>query len=249
MWNEEAGAEKCVRAVVAALEGFPERNALLVVNDGSVDSTGAILERLKREYDRLVTVSHAQNAGYGGAIRTAIIEAARLGFTYVLFMDSDLTNDPMYIGAFVEKMREGVDVIKGSRYVSGGRAVGVPRYRVLISIIGNTVSRFLYGLPVADCTNGFRAVKVDVLRRMPLVETNFAIIMEELYYSRFLASSFAEVPYTLTARTDTVRKSSFYYRPGVFLQYLKYPVKSFLRIAPAARQVGEMNAAHDLSRV
>jgi len=172
-------------------------------------------------------VSYPKNMGYGGAVREGIHKASQEGFDYALFMDSDLTNDPKYIGAFVEKMLDGVDVIKASRYVSGGEVVGVPTYRVMISVIGNWLSRFLLGVPILDCTNGFQAIKVGLLKEMPLSENGFAVIMEQLHYLKFLAGTFCEVPYTLAPRSDVIRKSSFYYRPKVFCQYLKYPLKSF----------------------
>lgn len=232
MFNEERGAEKCVRSLCQALQPFPYRTALLVVNDGSVDNTGGILKSLEPEFNTMMVVTHEKNAGYGSAVRTGIRKAAERGFDYALFMDSDLTNDPKYIAAFVEKMLDGFDVIKASRYIKGGQAVGVPAHRVAISVIGNTLARMLFGLPITDCTNGFLAMKVDVLKRMPLAERGFPVIMEELYYSKHLARTFCEIPYTLTARKDDVRRSSFYYRPKVFFQYLKYPIKSFLGIAP-----------------
>ncbi len=251
MYNEEQGTEKCVRVLCRALDSFPYRTALLAINDGSGDGTGEILSRLMRECTKLIVVSHGKNAGYGGAVRTGIQKAAEMNFDYALFMDSDLTNDPKYIADFVEKMLAGIDVIKASRYIKGGRAVGVPYYRVIVSVIGNTVARFMFGLPITDCTNGFLAMKVDILKRMPLTERGFAVIMEELHYAKSLARTFAEIPYILTARPDTVRRSSFHYRPKVFWQYFKPVIKSFLRIGASPIRIPkeESYAAHDLSRM
>ena len=232
MYNEERGAEKCVRAMCRALQSIPYRTSMIVVNDGSVDATGEILRSLEPEFDKMTVVTHEKNAGYGGAVRTGIRKAAEMGFDYALFMDSDLTNDPKYIASFAEKMLDGFDVIKASRYIKGGQAVGVPAYRVFISVVGNAMARLLFGLPVTDCTNGFLAMKVNILKRMPLAEHGFAVIMEELYYANYLAKTFCEIPYTLTARKENVRRSSFYYRPKVFYMYLKYPAKSFLGIVP-----------------
>ena len=237
VYNEEQGAEKCVRTVCAALDSFVNRTALIVVNDGSSDGTGDILTRLKPEYSRLTVVTHEQNSGYGSALKTGARQAAEMGFDYVLFMDSDLTNDPKYLPLFVAKMQEGYDVIKASRYVRGGAVTGVPAWRVLISVVGNRVASALYGLPISDCTNGFRAVKTKILQQMQLHENGFAIIMEELYQAKFLAKTFCEVPYTLMTRTaESVRPSSFLYRPRVFFDYLKYAVKSFLNQAPQHTQ-------------
>ena len=54
--------------------------------------------------------------------------------------------------------------------------------------------------------------------------------MEELYYSSFLATTFAQVPVTLTNRREEQRPTSFVYRPQIFCDYLKYPLKAFFRV-------------------
>jgi hypothetical protein len=67
---------------------------------------------------------------------------------------------------------------------------------------------------------------------MRLTEAKFPVIMEELYYSRFFATTFAQIPVRLTNRGEGQRPTSFVYRPGVFYDYLKYPLKAFLRVRP-----------------
>ncbi len=230
MYNEEAGAEACVRSVCEVLRRIPNRSTLIAVNDGSRDRTGNILA--SEHNAQLIVVTHSRNRGYGAALRSGVEEASRNGYDYVLFMDSDLTNDPRDIPRFVEKMDQGVDVIKATRYSLGGAVSGVPRYRVLISVAGNSVARLLYGLPIHDCTNGFRAARVSLLMQMRLNENRFPIIMEELYWAKFIARSFAEVPVVLTNRTSEQRKTSFVYSPKVFYHYLKYPIRASLGIRP-----------------
>jgi glycosyltransferase involved in cell wall biosynthesis len=232
MYNEERGAELCVRRVCAGLTGLPFSSQLIVVNDGSRDRTGEILDHLALEFPRLTVVHRPKNAGYGAALCTGIEHAARAGFDYALFMDSDLTNDPADIPRFVEKMKDGYDVIKATRYSDGGKVSGVPAYRVIISRAGNWIAQRLYRLPIADCTNGYRAVRTSLLSQMKLTERKFPVIMEELYYSSFLARSFAQIPVRLTNRGREQRPTSFVYRPRVFYDYLKYPVKAFLRVRP-----------------
>jgi dolichol-phosphate mannosyltransferase len=232
MYNEAHGAEKCVRAVCEVLEQMPHRTALIVVNDGSQDETGEILERLKAEFQRLEIVTHSRNRGYGAGIQSGTERAAELESDYALFMDSDLTNHPRDLPLFVDKMLAGFDFIKASRYIPGGGMVGVPWWRMMISIAGNRLAGLLYGLPIRDCTNGFRAARVPILRQMTLNEPGFPVIMEELYQAKFLARTFCEVPNILTARAKTEKASSFTYSPRVFYSYLKYPVKCLLTQAP-----------------
>lgn len=228
MFNEEAGAERCVQEIVRVLVGLPNQTALIVVNDGSSDRTADVLDSLRGQ-PRLDVVTHPANRGYGAALTTGAARAAECGFEYVLFMDGDLTNDPADIPRFARLMGDELDVIKGSRYTAGGRMVGVPWRRAAVSRAGNVVARLLFRLPVRDCTNGFRAVRTALLSRMRLRERGFPVIMEELYWCRTLARSFGEVPVTLT---NAGRASSFRYTPAVLSAYLRYPLRAFFGIAP-----------------
>jgi dolichol-phosphate mannosyltransferase len=229
MYNERAGAERCVREIAEVLATVPNRTSLIVVDDGSADGTGPVLATLQTRYVPLDVVTHAVNRGYGAALVTGAARAAASGFDYALFMDSDLTNAPQDIPRFAEKMRDGADVIKATRFTAGGGMVGVPWRRALVSRVGNVVARTLFRLPLRDCTNGFRAVRTSLLVRMNLREPGFPVIMEELYWCSFLTRSFAEVPVTLT---NAGRASSFRYRPSVFRSYLRYPWRAFLRRPP-----------------
>lgn len=230
MFNEETGAQRCIEAVCAQLAKLPNRCKLIVVEDGGSDKTRQILENIGPSYQNLEIIYHKENKGYGRALMTGAASAAAGGFDYVLFMDSDLTNDPADIPKFVAEMAHQVDVIKATRYSDGGGVQGVPWYRVLISRIGNSVASALFHLPLSDCTNGFRAVKLNLLQQISLKENGFSLIMEELYRLKPLAKSYGRVPVTLTSRAGNLRATSFRYRLSVFWDYLKYPLRSCLGI-------------------
>jgi dolichol-phosphate mannosyltransferase len=221
-FNEEAGIEDCVRAVDAALDRLANRTEIVVVDDGSTDATPHKLAALAGEHERLVIVTHAVNRGYGAALRSGIATAVERADDYIVFMDSDLTNDPSYLRAFSERMAGGYDVIKASRYISGGGVDGVAAWRTALSMLGNLVARLLFRLPVHDCTNGFRAVRTELIAPVDLRENGFAVIMEELY--RLPARTYAEVPIVLTARAGARRASSFSFGPRAMAAYLKYPL-------------------------
>jgi dolichol-phosphate mannosyltransferase len=180
------------------------------------------------QHDNVAVLHHGQNQGYGRALRTGGLAAGERGFAYVVFMDSDLTNDPEYLPLFVDKMYQGYDVIKASRYMAGGGTRGVPWWRVWISRAGNAVARRLYGVPLHDCTNGYRAIRTAVFRTLELEENRFALIMEELWQACLRGCSFAEVPNVLGNRGAERRPTSFSYRPATFYRYLRYPWKTFL---------------------
>lgn len=240
MYNEENCAERSLRKLSTALDEMGLEAQILVVDDGSKDATNQILKKMVKELDgRLVLLTHEVNRGYGGAIKTAYRYAGETGIDYVLFMDADLTQDPKYIADFIPKMEQGVGLIKASRYVAGGKAVNVPLYRVVISWMGNRVSKLLFGLPINDYTNGFRAVRADLACQMDLDTNGFELLVEEVYQAKHLGANFCEVPYVLTARCDDDGCSSFSYSPQIFAKYLKFGMRAFLRLPPKIRQNGE----------
>ncbi len=233
MYDEEASVVRSVRAICAEIGRLARRTVLIVVDDGSRDATAVRLAGLASEESLLTVVRHATNRGYGAAIVTGAREAFERGFEYVLFMDSDLTNDPVDIPRFLDAIDRGVDVVKATRYSLGGDVVGVSASKVFVSKVGNRVARLLMRVPIHDCTNGFRAVRTSALARMKLTETEFPVIMEELFWCRWLGLSFAEVPVTLSRRSTEQRSSAFRYAPRVFWDYLKYAVRSAFGLAPA----------------
>jgi dolichol-phosphate mannosyltransferase len=232
MYNEEEGAEHCVRAVSPVVSALPTRSILVIVDDGSTDQTPKILAALSEVVKGFVVITHEGNQGYGGALRTGGNYAASSGYDYVLFMDSDLTNDPAFLPAFLTKMQQGYDVIKASRYAPGGSVTGVARWKVLVSAIGNRIARFLFRLPLTDSTNGFRALRSTIFDQLEITESGFSSIMQEIYQAKFLTRSFSEVPCSLTSRPSRLRRSSFSYGPAVLYSYLKYPIRSFLGRRP-----------------
>jgi dolichol-phosphate mannosyltransferase len=237
MFDEEAGAAACVNRVCGALRALPCRTRLVVVDDGSRDDTAAILREARGRLDALVVLSHERNRGYGAALATGAAWVVANGFAYVLFMDSDGTNDVADLARFAVRMGEGLDVVKASRYSPGGSVAGVPWARVLVSRVGNAVARLLFRLPIRDCTNGFRAVKADLRARMDLREPGFAVIMEELWWCSFLARTYGEVPVTLTDRRPGLRRTAFVYRPSVLWRYLRYALLAFAGVRPTGTGV------------
>jgi len=231
MYNEEATAEKCVQTISHVLDGISLPNAIVAINDGSRDNTLSILESLRRPHKQLNVVDHPVNRGYGAAIKSAYRFGIECGYDYVLFMDADLTQDPHYILDFLPHMTKGIDFIKASRYIKGSGVNGVPRFRVAISALGNSFARLAFHLPITDYTNGFRAVKTGIAKQFQLRENHFAVLVEEMWQAKYLATTYAEISYSLNTRANA-KDSKFNYNFAVYRQYLKYCFLSLLRIRP-----------------
>ncbi len=191
-----------------------------------------MLVKLNKNFPKnndIILLSHKYNKGYVAALNTGINYALSQNYDYALFMDSDLTNHPKYISRFIEKMNKGYEYIKATRYVKGGSVSGVSWQNRSLSVIGNLIAKWLYKLPLTDLTNGFRAVKLSIFKKINLNETGFAIIMEELYRAKFVTESFSEIPYELTARTENQGESKFNYSMKTCIIYLKYSFKSYFK--------------------
>ena len=227
MLNERAVAANCVKRITDVLASLDAVGTLVVVDDGSTDGTGALLDVLDKENMGLEVVHHSRNLGYGAALMSGARQGADLGANWVLFMDSDLTNPPGDIFRFVKAMAGPFDYVKASRYVAGGEVRGVPLGRRVISEAGNAVARRLYGLPLSDLTNGFRAIRVEAFLKMRLRERGFPLIMEEAYWVSKMRLRAVEIPTVLSNRSEQLRGSSFRYRPRVIFSYGRYPVEAF----------------------
>ena len=224
MYNEEAIAQESLETTHSYIKKLPPLVHLLLVNDGSSDGTERIVLEVinKLDTDNVKIVSNKINLGYGGALKTGIQYTIDHNYDYVLFMDSDMTNHPKYLEDFYQKMLEGWDYIKATRYSKGGGVDGVPMKHYIISRSGNLFAKMISRLPLNDMTNGFRAVKVDILRQINLKENHFCIIFEEIMKARNITDKFCEIPYILGTRDKTARPTKFSYGPSTLWNYLKY---------------------------
>jgi dolichol-phosphate mannosyltransferase len=230
-YNEEDILKESLETILKYTTNLKHIVDVLVVNDGSYDSSKFIVEQIasKENTGKMHLISHQLNKGYGAALNTGINYALSHKYDYMLFMDSDLTNHPKYINAFIDKMCDGYDYIKATRYGKGGSVSGVTWKRRSFSIVGNYIARYLYKLPLTDLTNGFRAVSSDILNQMDLKESGYGIIMEELYYAKFITTSFSEVPYEITARLSDQGESKFTYNISTYITYLNYSFRSYFK--------------------
>jgi glycosyltransferase involved in cell wall biosynthesis len=224
VYNEAQGIDESCRQIAAVLRQYRGRAVLIAVDDGSSDGSADIVAALQHELEQLDPVRHAENAGYGAALRTGARRARELGLDYVAFMDSDLTNPPTDLLRMGELARKGRPYIKASRLIRGGCMSSVPFKRRSVTRLGNIVASTLFGTRVRDVTNGFRAGQTELICSWPTQERGFAVIVEEFAFALRAGVPIAELPTVLTARTEGQRVSAFAYTPAQLMSYLRYPL-------------------------
>jgi glycosyltransferase involved in cell wall biosynthesis len=145
---------------------------IVVVDDGSTDGTGDIVERWREGRDGVVFVRQ-ENRGKGAAVRAAIPHAD--GDISVI-QDADLEYDPADVPGLIEPIERGVaDVVYGSR-LSGGRP---QRAYLFWHLVGNRflslLTNVLYNTTLSDMETGYKAFRTEILRSLDLRQNDFAI--------------------------------------------------------------------------
>ena len=119
-----------------------------------------------------------------------------LGADYIVQMDADYSHDPHDIPRLVEAAEE-ADVVIGSRYVRGGSTSGWPLRRRLISRTASLLLRLLLGLPIHDCTGGFKCFRRSTLESVNFADIRsrgFASSYEMNYYCHRSGKALREIP-------------------------------------------------------
>jgi len=164
-FNEAAGLDRLLDRISASLTEAGANYEIIVVDDGSDDGTASIAAHASTRMP-IHLIRHSVNMGYGAAMRTGMLAASRRA-EFVLTMDADDSHDPALIPSMLDRLEDGYDIVIASRFQPGGREVGVPFHRKLLSHGASRV--FKIAVPIAgvrDYTCGYRALRTHVVRRM-----------------------------------------------------------------------------------
>jgi dolichol-phosphate mannosyltransferase len=149
--------------LLARLMELPEAVHVLVVDDGSPDGTGDIAQEWsQRPEGRVHVLRRAGKQGLGSAYIAAFRWALERDYELVFEMDADFSHDPKYVPDMLLAARD-ADLVIGSRYATGVNVVNWPMQRLLLSWFANLYARFVTGLPVHDCTGGFKCFRREAL--------------------------------------------------------------------------------------
>jgi dolichol-phosphate mannosyltransferase len=147
---------------------------ILVVDDGSTDGTAAVLARQRG----IRILTHARNQGYGAALISAFRYAIDNEFDVLVTMDCDGQHEPARIPVLLEAVDD-VDIVSGSRYLRDFRQDTLPpqdRMRINRQITEELNGR--YGLCLTDAFCGFKAYRVDALRRLSITEPGWGMPLQ-----------------------------------------------------------------------
>lgn len=168
-YNEGQVLHKLLDSIQPLRQEMGEAMEVLVVNDGSTDTTEKTLEEYSSRYPCIHYLNHPQNRGLGAAMSTLfanVIERCDENDILVT-LDADNTHRPEIIPHLVNMLeQEGLDVVIASRFTRGGREIGLSIPRKICSRGAGLFLRTFFPIPnVKDYSCGFRAYRLGYLKR------------------------------------------------------------------------------------
>ena len=206
-FNEAENIERVIDAIHAAAPGVD----VLVIDDGSPDGTGDLVERRATSDPRLRLLRRSGRLGLGTAYLAGFNLALRDGYSHFLTMDSDLSHNPERIPALIAATDAGADLAIGSRYVAGGAIEGWGLHRRILSFGANSFARTWLRIRARDCTSGFRCYRrraVEHLVTTPVRASGYSTLVELLVRCQRAGFKVAEVPITFVDRVHGKSKMS-----------------------------------------
>jgi dolichol-phosphate mannosyltransferase len=206
-YNERENIRRLIETVLVQ----DARIDILVVDDGSPDGTGALVDEIVASNDRVHVLHRARKLGLGTAYIAGFRWALEREYAYVLEMDADFSHDPIHLPQFLHAV-EGADLVLGSRYQQGRvTVVNWPIARLILSYCANIYARIITGLPVWDATGGFKCFRRSVLEAIDLsrVRSNGYAFQIEMSFRAWKRNfRIAEIPIVFVDRTEGTSKMS-----------------------------------------
>lgn len=184
-YNEEANIAKSVEQAIQILSQITEEYEVIVVNDGSKDRTGEIVDAIAFQHPQVRHIKHPTNLGYGGAVKSGIY-AARYGLIFLC--DSDLQFDLAEIPKLLERIND-YDLVIGyrvKRQDSLHRRINAWCWHLLI--------RILFGLKVKDIDCAFKIFRQPIFDQIKLSSNGAMVSTELLVQAKELGFKIKELP-------------------------------------------------------
>jgi dolichol-phosphate mannosyltransferase len=174
--NEEGAVAATVEHLhlELSLRGVPHE--IVAVDDGSTDTTWAVLQKLQ---DRVPTLHPVQNNGQNGFGRAIIYGIDHASGDAVVVMMADESDDSRDVVRYWELLNEGWDAVMGSRFIRGGGVIDYPMHKLMVNRMANLFLRIMFRVPLNDFTNAFKAYRKRALDGCrPYLSPHFNLTVE-----------------------------------------------------------------------
>jgi dolichol-phosphate mannosyltransferase len=196
VFKEGDAVEPVIRALVDAIATPHE---IIVVYDFDEDPTVPVIQRLSGELPTVRGLRNDLGRGVLNAMKAGITAAQA---PYILVSMSDGSDEPGVVEPMLAMAREGADVVAASRYMVGGRQLGGPRLKRLMSRLAGLTLHWLARVPTHDPTNNFKLYSRRFLDSVTIESTaGFELALELTVKATLSGRRVAQVPTTWRDRT------------------------------------------------
>ena len=198
-FNEELGVAQLHHRLCQVRDDFigGEIREVVLVDDGSSDSTWDLFQQLFGGYSWVKLVRHSSNQGITAAIRSGIDASSS---PWVATIDADCTYDPLQLQQLASLIDGRVAMITASPYHPSGQVVGVPKWRLALSKIASQAYRLLLKQKLHTYTSCFRIYRRDVWLKLPISQNGFVGVAEIVWHIDRMGERIIETPAVLTTR-------------------------------------------------
>lgn len=202
--NEEGSILGTVGPLIHKLSYEDIEHEVLVVNDGSTDRTGVVLEELKTLYPTFRYVDNPCPGGFGLAVRRGLDTFTGDAVAIVMGDGSDSPED---VVRCYRKLEEGYECVFGSRFIKGGRIIDYPKHKLLLNRLANSFVKTLFTFGYNDTTNAFKCYRREVIEgAQPLISKHFNLTVELPLKAIIRGYSYAVIPISWSNRKTGISK-------------------------------------------
>jgi dolichol-phosphate mannosyltransferase len=191
-------AFKVKAQILEVIESIGEEVKLIIVVDDACPEKSGELVRSKFRNSRVQVIFHEQNLGVGGAVKSGYALAIELGFDIVIKIDGDGQMDTSKILELTRPIMKGsADYTKGNRFFDLQELRRMPKVRILGNLILSFMTKLSSGYwDIFDPTNGFTAIKIEALKRLPLdkISNGFFFESDILFRLNSIKAVVVDVP-------------------------------------------------------
>jgi dolichol-phosphate mannosyltransferase len=206
--NEEENLLRIKTELIPVLESVGAPWEIVVVNDGSTDSSSKLLKQLEQEFTNVRVLHHPRCLGLGAALRTGFAECRG---DRIVTLDSDFTFHPRYIPDLLNTAQHTrAECVAGSPFLPGAQLDAVPAYRSFLTYASNWMYRKIVGVPATSITGIFRLYDSRFLKALRLTSVGFTINAEILAAIIRKGGRVVEVPVPLTGRVHGSSKANIF---------------------------------------